>query len=487
MAASALLFVSWLTIRPFGHTAVVAMSDLGMVAAAAAASGLAFLAAARSTGRVRAAWFFIAAGLASWSFAEMIWSTYELFLGQETPFPSMADVWYLAAVPLTCVGVLLLASPERSLARARTALDAVAMVFAASAVVWHEILLPTYSDSQATALEKIIGGSYPLGDLILFFGLVIALAHNRRGHAGAVIAVFASGLGLFLLSDLAYAHLGLSDAYSAGSPVDFGWTFGYLLMGYSAALHAEWRPDYAVPRDDAQPLEAWRQAIPLGLAALMFAQLIFIGSRASLVDDIPSLILIGIVLTAVLVRQAVVLYDNAGLNRALAAAGEKLEARVQERTQALSQLVSILEATTDLVATLSYRGHSPVPQPRRSEDAGYRRGRGAHRVDCAEPLSSVGRDQPSSNWRYPAPLRTAPGKGRLRSSLETGGRFRSRRSSSPTGRRMARRSSSPLSPATSASVRTSSPNSSAWRATMPLQTYSIASDSRRKSSSRWRR
>jgi len=92
MAAYALLFVSWLALRPFGKTSVEAMSDLGMVVPAAAGAGLAFLAAARSTGRVRAAWFFIAAALASWSFAEMTWSTYELFLGQETPFPSIADV-----------------------------------------------------------------------------------------------------------------------------------------------------------------------------------------------------------------------------------------------------------------------------------------------------------------------------------------------------------------------------------------------------------
>ncbi len=359
MAAYAVVFASWLTLRPFGNIGVEAMSDLGMVAPAAVGAGLAFLAAARSAGRVRAAWSFIGAALASWSFAEITWSTYELFLAQKTPFPSVADVGYLGAVPLMCAGVLLLSSPDRSLARARTALDAVAIVFAASAIVWHWILLPTYSDSGATALEKIISGSYPLGDLVLLFGLVIALAHNRRGHAGAVMAVLTAGLALFLVSDLGYAYLGLSDAYSTGSPVDFGWTFGYLLMGYSAALHAKWRPDYAVPQDDSRSPDAWRQAIPLGIAALMFGQLIFIGGRASLLKDIPSLILVGVVLAAVLVRQAVVLYDNAGLNRALVAAGEMLEAKVRERTQELSRLVSILEATTDLVGTMDIESGPP--------------------------------------------------------------------------------------------------------------------------------
>jgi diguanylate cyclase (GGDEF)-like protein/PAS domain S-box-containing protein len=91
----------------------------------------------------------------------------------------------------------------------------------------------------------------------------------------------------------------------------------------------------------------------------MFGQLILIGSRASLLEDIPSLILVGIVLVAVLARQAVVLYDNAGLNGALVAAGKMLETKVRERTQELSRLVSILEATTDLVGTLDIEG-SPL-------------------------------------------------------------------------------------------------------------------------------
>ena len=92
MAVYALVFASWLTLRPFGKIGVEATSDLGMVAPAVVGAGLAFLAAARSSGRVRAAWSFIGAALASWSFAEMTWSTYELFLAQETPFPSVADV-----------------------------------------------------------------------------------------------------------------------------------------------------------------------------------------------------------------------------------------------------------------------------------------------------------------------------------------------------------------------------------------------------------
>jgi diguanylate cyclase (GGDEF)-like protein/PAS domain S-box-containing protein len=334
--AFAAVFASWLVLKPFGGTATVAVSDLGTAVPASAATVLAFLASIRSSGRPRAAWALVGSGLAMWAFAEATWSTYELLLDRETPFPSMADVGYLGAIPLVCAGIVLLASPSRLLARTRTALDAVAIVFALTVLVWHGILLPTYSDSEATAIEKIIGGAYPLGDLVLFFGLLVVLSNNRRGRAGAVVAVFAAGLGLFTLADLAFAYLELNEGYSSGSVVDFGWTFGYLLMGYAAALHAEWRPGYAVQLEERRPAPVWRQAMPLGLVAAMFGFLVAVGSRASLVQDVPSLVIAGIVLTAVLARQIVVLYDNAALQAALASAGELLEAKVQGRTAALA-------------------------------------------------------------------------------------------------------------------------------------------------------
>jgi hypothetical protein len=49
-------------------------------------------------------------------------------------------------------------------------------VLAICVLVWHQVLLPIYSDSEATVMEKVIGGAYPLTDLLLFFGLVAALS-----------------------------------------------------------------------------------------------------------------------------------------------------------------------------------------------------------------------------------------------------------------------------------------------------------------------
>jgi hypothetical protein len=151
LAGMMLLYAAVTTIvvltLPQGSEANVVVTDVATVLAATTAAVLASIAAYRSSGRMRASWEFIAAGLATWAAAEVIWTTYEIILHREVPLPSAADVGYLGAVPLLLAGIVLLGSASRLLARVRTVLDGVALVLAICVLVWHQVLLPIYSDS----------------------------------------------------------------------------------------------------------------------------------------------------------------------------------------------------------------------------------------------------------------------------------------------------------------------------------------------------
>jgi diguanylate cyclase (GGDEF)-like protein len=331
------------------------ITDLATAVAAVAAAALAGYASMRSTGRLRASWALIAAGLALWAAAEVVWTVYELVLDQEVPYPSVADVGYLGAVPLLLAGVVLLGSASRMLARVRTVLDGFALVLAICVLVWHHVLLPIYSNSEAGLMEKVVGGAYPLSDLVLFFGLVLVLSRNRGGRAGAVVVLFSGGLALMLWADIAFAYLSLSDSYISGSVIDLGWIYGYLMMGFAAAVCAVHRVDLAVSDEgERQVSAAWRQVIPLAIPAAMFAQLMVIGSDAPLTADIASFVLSGLVLGAVLVRQAVVLTDNVRLHFSLLAARNELEKRVQQLGRANRKLTRI-SATDDLTGLANHR------------------------------------------------------------------------------------------------------------------------------------
>ena len=71
------------------------------------------LAGRRSTGRLRTSWFLLAAAALSWGLGQAMWTWYEVVLDQEVPYPGLADVGYLGAVPFLLAGVLVF--PSRSL------------------------------------------------------------------------------------------------------------------------------------------------------------------------------------------------------------------------------------------------------------------------------------------------------------------------------------------------------------------------------------
>src|SRR3954470_10163956 len=107
-AAAAIALVAmglWLGINDASlHTREV-VSDLAFVVAPAIAAACCWSAGRRSN-PWRAGWSWVALGCLTWAGASLIWSFYELVLGQYAPFPSYADIpFILYAVPVV-IGVL---------------------------------------------------------------------------------------------------------------------------------------------------------------------------------------------------------------------------------------------------------------------------------------------------------------------------------------------------------------------------------------------
>jgi diguanylate cyclase (GGDEF)-like protein len=321
-------YAFFVNVHPFGDFAALAYGDIAGALAALAAGVVGCLAAVKSSGRTRLAWTLLAVGCLAWGTGESAWTFYEVALRQATPFPSAADVGYLAMVPLVFFGLVLVSSAHRSLARIRTALDALAFVLAGSAIAWHYVLYPIYQDSQTALLEKALGGAYPLGDMLLFFTLAIAMYRHRGGHGGAVLSTFAIGLALFLAADISFAYLTLHDAYASGSVIDYGWLTGFLVMGLAGALQVERQADFSFD-EEARVVSAWRQSIPLGLVLLVVAVIVAAGRNAALARDIPLLVMVSLVVPTVVVRQLLVLSENVRLNREL----ERSYAELREQSR----------------------------------------------------------------------------------------------------------------------------------------------------------
>jgi hypothetical protein len=90
----------------FGGSAVSqTLSNVALGAAALSAAGACLARSRRATGRNRWAWILLGCSTLSWGVGQGFWIWYESVLGDEVPFPSLADVGYLGMVPLTAAGL----------------------------------------------------------------------------------------------------------------------------------------------------------------------------------------------------------------------------------------------------------------------------------------------------------------------------------------------------------------------------------------------
>jgi diguanylate cyclase len=335
---AALVFAGWLAMmQPLGPEAVSAFSDVAGTAAALSASILLLRAAVRSSSVTRRAWFLIAMGAGFWGLGELTWTFYEVVLSVEAPFPSIADPWYLSGTFLLFLGALTLSSPLRSLTPARTTLDALAIALAGTAVLWQIALGPIIESPSASLGEKTLGLLYPFADLLILFAVCTALYWQRGNRSGTTLTLLTSGLVLFLASDVAFAYLATNDAYSTGSWVDFGWAYGFLLMGLAGATQEEWRSDFFVEREGAAAAP-WKQALPLFLFGVTVSWVLILGNDLSVAGDLPLFAVVFTMMVVVFLRQVITLEENSRLRKQLEAlvAAEREKARRDPLTGTLN-------------------------------------------------------------------------------------------------------------------------------------------------------
>ena len=151
----------------------------------------------------------VAASIACYGLGSLVWDVCELALNQP-PFPSVADIFYLAFYPFLLGGILVLTGgPLSKAARTRVVFDGVMIMTAVVTVSWYFVLGPTMLQSGEALLAKAVGAAYPVADLILI--LCLLLLWSRTQNAGLRIAVLflSGGLALSVFADSVFAYQGL--------------------------------------------------------------------------------------------------------------------------------------------------------------------------------------------------------------------------------------------------------------------------------------
>src|SRR6266542_510177 len=259
--------------------------------------------------RTRLAWRILAAAFACQLFADTAWWWLEAVRGDSVPLPSLADVGYLAFIPVLLAG--LLAFPGRPASRQeryKLALDTATVVTGGFMVLWYLVLGPVVTKGGAGFLTLATSVAYPAGDLVLLIGIAEVLLRGPATSSRRPLQILVVGLALFVVADVYYGYVALHQGFIGGSWPDLLWLGTDYLFAVSAleqhrrAEHLERRPRKA---------RAWHlNHLPYLGVALGYGLLLLIAGGERLYP-LGGVLIGAVVLTAMVVlRQITALREN---------------------------------------------------------------------------------------------------------------------------------------------------------------------------------
>ncbi len=302
--------------------------DNGLLLVAGLLATLLMYTAWRKAARERAA---IASALLFFTLAQLMylvgdaaWAVNEVILGVD-PFPSPGDAGYFAYYSLAIAGVLSIPAVRMSRSDWYKFLIDMAVVVIASALVCllfvvHPLLGRYSGDSVELAIKLL----YPIFDMALLWAIGVMLL--RRKRIDTALALYTSGVVVQCCADVIFSYQELSNSYVSGeSFADLLFPLSFLLV--SLAAIALLRPASADGRYDVDGGARVAARRP-SLATLLVPYLWVIAAYGVLfysiwqpndgVDSPSSSVAVnafGVIMVCVLVRQALVLRENAQLAR----------------------------------------------------------------------------------------------------------------------------------------------------------------------------
>jgi diguanylate cyclase (GGDEF)-like protein len=168
----------------------------------------------------------------------VIWAVLVSML-QVDPFPSVADVAYLASFPLMALGLALMVRAREPRRDQGAALDTAIIVTGTAVLVGVFIIAPTVSETTQDLFSRAISTAYPVGDLVL-----LALLARLWTTSGLVLRAYRFlGMGLLFLfaGDIGYDAVFLTTGRAPDGPwFDVSYLIAYAFLA-AATLHPSMR------------------------------------------------------------------------------------------------------------------------------------------------------------------------------------------------------------------------------------------------------
>lgn len=243
----------------------------------------------------RLIWSLLGAGLACWAGGQL----YFTLAGPVLPFPSWADLPWLAFYLPTCAAIVLLVRSRLDhISRGQWfdgVIAALGVTSVSAAVVFGAVLRSSHGSFGVIATNL----GYPIADLLLLSLLVAVVVTAGRQLLEPMWLLISAALVVFTVTDSIYLVRLADGTYTNYRLLDAGWPLALLLLGWAA-----WQPR---PTRDVR--RQWRPSvgIPIALSMLALAVLIIDHFRRT---NLLALSLASLCVVAVAARLAIAFRDN---------------------------------------------------------------------------------------------------------------------------------------------------------------------------------
>ena len=294
--------------------------------------------------RLRLGWAVVCVALLVYAAGDGLYAWFDLMAGGASS-PSPADVAYVAYYPI--IGAALLLFPSVAAGpgeRLRLTLDSSIVFVGGGMVLWQTLLRPALETLSPNPLGAVLSLGYPIGDLILLFGVAALALRGPVGIDPRALVALVGGLLLMFVADVGYGGLTLAGAFNVQRWPDVGYLSSSLLIALAGYLQAH--PAHTRATPESAGLGGWLPALPYaGLAAGYGTVMALVLARGGVSGDLGEELFGALVLSLlVFLRQELVLRENAHL------LAEQTRRELEARFEALTA------HTTDAIMLVDNKG-----------------------------------------------------------------------------------------------------------------------------------
>jgi hypothetical protein len=239
------VFVLWITFKWGGADYAAIINNFAFLPIAAVAITMAWRVSTHSAldAQTRRSWRIVSLAFISLLLGRILLLASENILGI-APFPSWADLFFIAYYPLLMLGMLLFPVPKRTLAgRVKFWLDAGTVMLGGGMLVWYFFLGPTILAEYNSPLERLLSAAYPIGDMALLFGVTALLLKKPASVSRFALQLLVAGFLFYFVADVMFGTLSLQGSYKSGDLPDAFWMVsGFLIV--ATAQYQYWHSSH---------------------------------------------------------------------------------------------------------------------------------------------------------------------------------------------------------------------------------------------------